>query len=69
MEAARERRGYVLYALMVTDILAKGTTLLVAGDPAPLERAFGEAADDGVIDLPGRDEPQEAGRAEAARVF
>ena len=51
---------------MVTDILAKGTELYVAGDRRPLERAFGGAADDGVIDLPGRHEPQEAGRAEAA---
>ena len=50
---ARERRGHVLYALMVTDILAKDTELLVAGDPAPLERAFGKPVDDGVIDLPG----------------
>ena len=38
---------------MVTDILAKGTELLVSGDPAPLERAFGAEARDGVIDLPG----------------
>ena len=29
---ARERRGYALYALMVTDILAKDTDLYVAGD-------------------------------------
>ena len=29
------RRGYVLYALMVTDILAKDTELYVAGDPGP----------------------------------
>ena len=38
---------------MVTDILAKGSKLLVAGNPGPLERAFGEEAEDGVIDLPG----------------
>ena len=45
----------------------EGTELLVAGDAAPLERAFGERAD-GRRDRPaGRDEPQEAGRAEAAR--
>ena len=38
---------------MVTDILAKGTELLVAGDPAPLERAFEREERNGVIDLPG----------------
>jgi manganese-dependent inorganic pyrophosphatase len=50
---ARDRRGYLLYALMVTDILAKDTELYVAGDATPLELAFGRPADDGVIDLPG----------------
>ena len=40
-------------ALMVTDIAARGTTLLVAGDVAAVARAFGAAADDGAIDLPG----------------
>ena len=67
MREARERRGYALYALMVTDILAKDTDLYVAGDAGPLERAFGTDAHDGVIALPGRDEPQEAGRAEGSR--
>jgi manganese-dependent inorganic pyrophosphatase len=38
---------------MVTDILAKGTQLLVAGDVALAERALGADAVDGVIDLPG----------------
>ena len=41
MGASRERRGYALYALMVTDILAKDTDLYVSGDPRPLEQAFG----------------------------
>ena len=49
----REREGHVLSALMVTDILAKGTELLVAGDKAPLERAFGRPADAGLLSLPG----------------
>jgi manganese-dependent inorganic pyrophosphatase len=53
LEVERAARGHQLYALMVTDILAKGTKLLVAGDPAPVERAFGQAADGGVLDLPG----------------
>ena len=33
-DAARERKGHALYALMVTDILAKGTRLLVSRQPA-----------------------------------
>jgi manganese-dependent inorganic pyrophosphatase len=53
MREAKERKDYALYALMVTDILAKGSKLLIAGNAAPLERAFGEDAQDGVIDLPG----------------
>jgi manganese-dependent inorganic pyrophosphatase len=53
MGQARERRGYALYALMVTDILAKDTDLYVSGDAGPLEQAFGTAAHDGVIALPG----------------
>ena len=53
MARARERNGYELYALMVTDILAKDTDLLVSGDAGPLEHAFGRAARDGVIPLPG----------------
>src|SRR4051812_360117 len=53
MWEARERRGYLLYALMVTDILAKDTELYVAGDAGPLEQAFGAPLDGGVIPLPG----------------
>jgi manganese-dependent inorganic pyrophosphatase len=53
MRAVQERRGYAFGALMVTDILAKGTDLLVTGDRGPVERTFGRATDDGVIELPG----------------
>jgi manganese-dependent inorganic pyrophosphatase len=53
LQARRERDGHLIAALMVTDILAKGTDLLVAGDMAPLERAFDREADDGVLELPG----------------
>ena len=53
MREARERRGYTLFALMVTDILAKDTELYVSGDAGPLEQAFGVEASDGVIPLPG----------------
>jgi len=47
------RAGHAMTALMVTDILDKSTRLLVVGDKAPVERAFGEDARDGVVDLPG----------------
>src|SRR5215210_8488 len=53
LEAEREQRGYALYALMVTDIVSRGTELLVAGDTAPVERAFGVRAHDSVLELPG----------------
>jgi manganese-dependent inorganic pyrophosphatase len=53
MSAQRERKGYSVYALMVTDILSEGTHLLIAGDTAAVERALGERAKDGVIELPG----------------
>jgi manganese-dependent inorganic pyrophosphatase len=53
MREARDRRGHALYALMVTDILAKDTELYVDGDTSPLESAFGKEIKDGVIDLPG----------------
>ncbi len=49
----RRETGHSVSALMVTDILAKDTELLVAGDAAPLERAFGERPVDGVLSLPG----------------
>jgi manganese-dependent inorganic pyrophosphatase len=38
---------------MVTDIIAKGTELFVAGDKATIEQAFGKAPDDGILSLPG----------------
>ncbi|WP_308213571.1 putative manganese-dependent inorganic diphosphatase [Solirubrobacter phytolaccae] len=53
MERVRERNGYAVYALMVTDILAKDTDLYVSGDSGPLEHAFGQTAEDNVIPLPG----------------
>ena len=53
MERARSRNEQPLYALMVTDIMAGGTKLLVTGNPAPLERQFGAQVEDGVLDLPG----------------
>jgi manganese-dependent inorganic pyrophosphatase len=53
MRDARERRGHVLYALMVTDILARDTELYAVGETGPLEHAFGAELDGGAIALPG----------------
>ncbi len=67
MRKARESRELQLYALMVTDVLSKGTDLLVAGDVtargARVRRDAGGQHDRAAR----RDEPQERGRAEAAR--
>jgi manganese-dependent inorganic pyrophosphatase len=52
LDAVREKEGHALVALMVTDILAKGSKLYVSGDRPAVERAFGRDGDDGVIDLP-----------------
>ena len=40
MDAGARAQRLRLYALMVTDILAKDTDLYVSGDPGPLESAF-----------------------------
>jgi manganese-dependent inorganic pyrophosphatase len=53
MRKARDSRELQLYALMVTDVLTKGTDLLVAGDVAAVARTFGTQAHDSQIDLPG----------------
>jgi manganese-dependent inorganic pyrophosphatase len=53
MKRAREDEDLALYALMVTDVLSKGTDLLVAGDTQAVARAFDKPANDGVIELPG----------------
>jgi len=37
---------------MVTDIISKGTDLLVAGDATPVERAFGAELENGSLPLP-----------------
>ena len=66
MRKARESRELQLYALMVTDVLTKGTDLLVAGDVTAVARAFGVDGPRQQDRAAGRDEPQERGRAEAA---
>jgi manganese-dependent inorganic pyrophosphatase len=53
MRSVQSRRGYLLFALMVTDIFSKGTDLLFSGDRASMERTFGKPTEDGVIELPG----------------
>ncbi len=53
MEAARRSAGHQLFALMVTDILSKGTDLLVVGDRGLVERAFGERTTGDMLELPG----------------
>jgi len=53
MGTEQGRQGYRFFALMVTDIISKGTDLLVTGDEATVERTLGQTAADGVIELPG----------------
>ena len=53
MRHERERKELQLYALMVTDVLSKGTDMLVAGDTAAVARSFGTSAKDSLIELPG----------------
>ena len=53
LDAVREREEAGLVALMVTDIMSKSTQLYASGDRAALERAYGEAWEDGVAVLPG----------------
>jgi manganese-dependent inorganic pyrophosphatase len=53
LDEVRRREGHALTALMVTDILAKGTELYVSGDRHTAARAFGRPADGGVLELPG----------------
>lgn len=49
----RERRDHVLFALMLTDILAQHTKLIVVGNEGLAERAFDQPVKDGAIELPG----------------
>lgn len=49
----REDRKLALYALMVTDVVQKGTEMLVAGDVGAVARSFGVEPVDSTISLPG----------------
>ena len=53
LEQRARERSYGHYALMVTDIVSRGTELLVAGNIEQVERAFGVRAHDGTVPLPG----------------
>jgi manganese-dependent inorganic pyrophosphatase len=53
MRRERDLKGLHTYALMITDVLSKGTELLVTGDIAAVSRSFGVTPDDSVIQLPG----------------
>ena len=53
VENHRERHDQLLVALMITDILARNTTLLVAGHEQLAERAFGKPLVGGTLHLPG----------------
>ncbi|MGH3089562.1 MAG: DHHA2 domain-containing protein, partial [Rubrobacteraceae bacterium] len=53
LDKGRQSNGYLLSALMVTDIIDQGTELLCVGECAPIEHAFDAKAKIGVIDLPG----------------
>jgi manganese-dependent inorganic pyrophosphatase len=53
VEVKRESGGHLLFALMVTDILSKGTDLVAAGDRGLVERAFGQPTSEGTVELPG----------------
>jgi manganese-dependent inorganic pyrophosphatase len=53
MRKTREEQGLHLFALMVTDVLSKGTDLLVAGNVAGVARTFAADAQDSRIELPG----------------
>jgi manganese-dependent inorganic pyrophosphatase len=53
MRQEREDRELALYALMVTDVMDKGTEMLVAGDVAAVARSLGVEPTDSTIPLPG----------------
>lgn len=52
--AMRQKEGYDMVLLMITDIIQEATWLLYAGQPtALLTQAFHASGDDGVLHLPG----------------
>ena len=53
LERLRGERSYLFFGLMVTDIVSRGTYLLMAGDTGPIERSFERRAQDHMLELPG----------------
>jgi manganese-dependent inorganic pyrophosphatase len=53
MRREREGKDLAMYALMVTDVVDKGTQMLVAGDVGAVARSFDVEAADSTIELPG----------------
>jgi manganese-dependent inorganic pyrophosphatase len=53
LEDSRRLEGHDLAALMVTDIVSRGTRLLVAGDATALARILGVEPNGAAFDLPG----------------
>lgn len=53
LESTREKEGYLLFALMITDIIDQGTELLCVGECTLAEIAFDAKVEGGMIDLPG----------------
>jgi manganese-dependent inorganic pyrophosphatase len=53
MSAERESKDLAMYALMITDVVDKGTEMLVAGDIAAVARSFDVEPSDSTIELPG----------------
>lgn len=53
IEEHRERRDDVLFALMLTDIIAGDTVMLCSGADGLVEKAFNKRPVDGALELPG----------------
>ncbi|QYJ17027.1 Cobalt-dependent inorganic pyrophosphatase [Rubrobacter xylanophilus DSM 9941] len=53
LERMRREKNYVVAALMVTDIMERGTELLCVGDRSIVERAFGGRVENNGLHLPG----------------
>lgn len=49
----KESKGYALVAFIATDIIKEGSELFFAGDPAMIEKAFGQKPEGDSIWLPG----------------
>jgi manganese-dependent inorganic pyrophosphatase len=53
MRGEREAKNLAMYALMVTDVVDKGTQMLVVGDVGAVARSFDVEATESTIELPG----------------